>query len=87
MNVFFFVWGGGESENECFGGYDEIVVICGASHKTGLFGGSFLYILGLFLNVRVQNWNIFLGGLLNFFFFFQKNLAPPPPLHGPHLLI
>ena len=27
----------------------------------GLFWGSFLYILGLFLKVKVQNGNIFLG--------------------------
>ena len=37
-------------------------------HKSGLFWGSFLYILGLFLIVKVQYWNGF-EGLVTFRYF------------------
>ena len=48
--------------------YDEIVDIFlgggGVITKMDYFWGSFIYILGHFLNVKVQNWNIF-SRLLN----------------------
>ena len=59
MNLFFF-WGGG-------GGYEEIVDIFWGQLQIGFFGGSFLYILGLF-KTKVQNGNVF-GGSQNFKFF------------------
>ena len=46
-------------------GYDETVEIFRGHRKTGLFWQLFLNILGLFLKVKIQNWNIF-GGLLTF---------------------
>ena len=56
-------------------GMMKLWISLGSHAKLDYFGGSFLYILGLFLKVKVQNWNIFFGGLLYFFSF--------PPL-GPH---
>ena len=60
-------WGVQENENNLE--YDEIVDIFfmgggGVITKMDYFWGSFIYILGHFLNVKVQNWNIF-SGLLN----------------------
>ena len=54
--------------------------IFGGHHRTGVFLGSFLYILGLFLKVKVKNWIFFfffLGGggcvwgVLNFKYCFR----------------
>ena len=42
--------------------YDEIVDIFWYHHKTGIYFMSFIYILGDFLKVKVQNRNIFFGG-------------------------
>ena len=42
---------------------------------SGLFGESFLYILGLFLEVKVQNWKMCLG-LLNFKYFWGMPYIP-----------
>ena len=47
----------------------------GGGQKTGLFWGSFLYVLGRFLKVKVQNWNICLG-LLNFIYFGDMSDIP-----------
>ena len=52
-------------------GYDEIVGIFWGSSQLGFFFGGggrgsfilYIYFLGLFLKVKVQNWNIFLGVL------------------------
>ena len=44
-----------------FWGIMKLWIFFGCHHKTELLLGSFLYILGLFLKVTVQNWNI-VGG-------------------------
>ena len=51
--------GGGSQKNKYVWGYDEIM---------NIFGESFIYILGLFLKVKVQNLKMFLG-LLTFKYF------------------
>ena len=38
-----------------FGGMIKLWIFLGGHHKTGLFLGSFIYILGPFLKVKVQN--------------------------------
>ena len=63
----------GVFRKEYFLGYDEIVDIFGGSSQLGFFfwggGGGrgsfilYIYFLGLFLKVKVQNWNIFWGVL------------------------
>ena len=56
----------GVFRKEYFLGYDEIVDIFGGSSQLGFFLGGrgsfilYIYFLGLFLKVKVQNWNIFL---------------------------
>ena len=60
----------GVFRKEYFLGYDEIVDIFWGSSQLGFcfFGGRgsfilYIYFLGLFLKVKVQNWNIFWGVL------------------------
>ena len=57
--IILFCGGGGEWKNKFVWGYDEIMNILLT------FGESFLYILGLFLAVKIHNWKMCLG-LLNF---------------------
>ena len=60
----------GVFRKEYFLGYDEIVDIFWGSSQLGFFFGGgrgsfilYIYFLGLFLKVKVQNWNIFWGVL------------------------
>ena len=46
----------------------KLLIVLGVITKQDYFEGLFLYILVLFLKVKVQNWNIF-WGLLNFKYF------------------
>ena len=55
----------GLQKNEYFLKYEDFVDISGYYRKTGLFGGSFLCILGSFLKAKAQNGEYF-GGLLKF---------------------
>ena len=64
----------GVFRKEYFLGYDEIADIFWGSSQLGFFWGGrgsfilYIYFLGLFLKVKVQNWNIFLGVLyVNYF--------------------
>ena len=49
------------------GGMMKLGKFLGSHCKMGYFGELFLTILGLFLNVKIQNWNNF-GGVANFHF-------------------
>ena len=58
-------------------GYDETVdILRGPSQNWTIFGSYFLTlnILGLFLKVKIQNWNIFYFIYLFFFFFLGGGL-------------
>ena len=54
---------GGFQKNEYFWGMNKLWIFFGGHHETGLFWRSFLFILGFFLKVKVQNENTFLGVL------------------------
>ena len=70
VQTFEFQYFGGVFRKEYFLGYDEIVDIFWGHHNWAFFldGGKgsfilYIYFLGLFLKVKVQNWNIFWGVL------------------------
>ena len=52
----------------------KLCIFFGVTTKQ-LFGGSFIYISGLFLKFKVQNWNIFLG-IAKFQTFFRVPYIP-----------
>ena len=53
---------GGFQKNDFWRGYEDFVdILWGGHHKIGLVLGSFLWIVGSFLQFKVQNGNIFVG--------------------------